>query len=426
MKGFLKMVSTPQVTHNLINTLPNKFKPIASFIAMNESDSAFAHVRMVQETAVNWAPKAIFSRSIADFTEMTFLEFAENFLVYYGPKILGENVFRKIFSKKLNPELKKSVSIPLEKLLKDKSVNSEDVKSVKPVKAAIAVAGLAIPLSEFSLSYVKNLLTIKVFKQADFNNIANLNKVKNENEEKQKAVKQSAKNHIKLAAGIFAGCLGLASLLAFKGRNSKVLNYISDFVLVPGNKIFKNDAQKAETFNKYFSLDFSDANGKLGLSKGQVTACVIAALFGYSGAAKDRGKQNLLEVLFRLPLVGFYAITGSEMFEKGFKAILKKSGGYKEIMDNGVPKLSDLSELAEKLALKNGTTMEAEFHKLFKQKAVITSVPFLFSIGFMGMFVAGMSRFFTQYRYNKEMEKNKQNIQFGQKGVDEFKKRLIK
>lgn len=424
------MTTVSNITENLIKTLPKKFKPVAKFITMNESDSEFAHVRMVQETAVNWAPKAVFSRSIADFTEMSFLEFSENFLVYYGPKVLGENVFRKLFSKKLTPELEKKVSIPLEKLLKEKKISSDDIKSVKPVKAAIAVAGLAIPLAEYSLSYVKNLLTIKVFKQADFNNIANLNKVKKENEEHQKKVKQSAINHITLAGGLLVGALGLAVLMAFKGKSSKVLNSLSEIVLIPGNKIFKHNAKKAEVFNKYFSLDFSDNNGKLGLSKGQVTACVAGAMFGYSGAAKDRGKQNLLEVLFRLPLVGFYAITGSEMFEKGFKTILKKSGKCKELLSGqDAPKLSQLGELAKTLAAKKGTNVESEFKNLFKQKAILSSVPFVFSIGFMGMFVAGVSRFFTQYRYNKEIEKTNANkkiqLQFGQKGADEFKKKLV-
>lgn len=413
-------------TQNLINTLPKKYKPIAKFISIQEADSELANIRMGQDIAVNWVPKAIFSRSKADFAETTFLEFAENFLVYYGPKILGENVFRKLFSNKLTTPLKKMVSTPAQELLKDKTVTAEDKKRLMTTKAAIAVAGLAIPLLEYSVSYAKNIFTVKFFKQADFNNIANLDKSKKiENEENQNKVKQSAVSHIKLAGGIFAGCLALASLLASKGKNSKVLNLISEVILTPGNKIFKNNAKKAEAFNKYFSLDFANNNGKLGLSRGQLTACVVAGFFGYTGAAKDRGKQNLLEVLFRYPLVGFYVITGSEMFEKGFKSILKKSGAFKEILnEKNTPKLTELANLAAKMAEKNSTSVEAEFKKIFKQKAVISAVPFLFSIGFMGMFVAGVSRFFTQSRYNKEVAVKQASINFGQKGVDTFKKRI--
>jgi hypothetical protein len=394
----------------LIETLPEKFKPIAKIIKIQESDSDLANLRFTQDTIVNWIPKAIFSRSLADFGDMSFLEFGESLQVYYGPKLLGENLFRKIYSKKLDDRLKKMVATPAEDILK-KDIKNEDMRKLMPVKAAIAISALAIPLMEYSLSYVKNLFTLKVFKQADFNNIANLSKEKKENIEKQNKVKESAKKHIKLAGELFVGCLALSALLVTRGKNSKILNSISEAILAPGNKIFKNP-KKAEAFNKYFSIDFRDNNGKLGLSRGQLTACVIAGFLGYTGAAKDRGKQNLLEVLYRFPLVGFYVITGSEIFEKGFRSILSKKSSFKNIIDKDlqVPALSELPDLAQKLAAKNKTSVEIEYKKLFKQKSVIVLIPLLFSIGFMGLFVAGMSRFFTQYRYDKEITKSDNNL----------------
>lgn len=415
-------------TINLINTLPKRLKPMAKFISMQEAESGLSHSRFIQDTAVNWAPKAIFSRSKADLAEMSLLEFAESILVYYFPTILGEKIFRKVYSHKLDNGLKKLISKPASELLKDKNLKAEDRKKLMPIKAAISVSALAIPLAEYSLNYIKNLFTLKIFKQADFNKIANLDKSQKDDKEKQEKVKRSAIKHLKIAGGLFAGCLALSTLLVTKGRNSKALNTISEFVLTPGNKIFSKNEKKAATFNKYFSLDFSDNKGKLGLSRGQLTACVLAGFFGYTGAAKDRGKQNLLEVLFRYPLVGFYVITGSELFEKGFKAILKKNGKCEELIGQNleVPKLKELSQLAEKLAKSNGTATEAEFKKLFKQKALISSVPFLFSIGFMGMFVAGVSRFFTQYRYNNDLKKNLKtsNISFNKTSFDEFKKQV--
>ncbi len=119
--------------------------------------------------------------------------------------------------------------------------NHPDKKTLMPVKAAIAVSALSIPLAEYALSYVKNLFTLKMFKQADFNNIANLNKEKVEKNEHQEKVRSSAKNHIKLAGGLFAGCLAFAALLATKGKNSKTLNNISEAILAPGSKFFKNN-----------------------------------------------------------------------------------------------------------------------------------------------------------------------------------------
>ena len=234
-----------------------------------------------------------------------------------------------------------------------------------------------------------------------------LNKTKKEDPEKQRKVKESAKKHVKLAGGIYAGCLALSALLLTRGKNSKALNSLSELILAPGSKLFKNNAKKAAGVNKYFGLDFANKNGKLAMSNGQLTACVVVGGFGYFGAAKDRGKQNFKEVLYRFPLVGFYAITGSALLDKGFKSILKKNDKYKDIIgkDNKTPKLSEIPDLAKNLAAKNKTSIEAEYKRLFKQKSTLVMTPFLFGIGFMGLFVAGVSRFFTQYRYNKEQAK---------------------
>ena len=116
--------------------------------------------------------------------------------------------------------------------------------------------------------------------------------------------------------------------------------------------------------------------------------------------------------MFRFPLVGFYVVTGSEMFERGFKKLLLKKESFQDTIskDLKVPSYKELPELAKKLAEKNKTSVENEFAKLCKQKALITSVPFLFGMLFMGMFVAGVSRAFTQYRYNQEQKNMPSNL----------------
>lgn len=388
-------------TKNLIETMPKRFQSAAKFIAMQESDAELSTLRLGQELSTNMLPKAVFARSAVDLCDNGFREIFENIIVYLGPKFVGEKIFRKLYSRKMDKGLKDLISKPAAELI---SENHSNKKELMPVKAAIAVSALVIPLAEYSLSYVKNLFTLKLFKQSDFNNIANLNKNKKEDSLQQKQVKDSAKKHIKLAGGLFAGCLALSALILAKGKNSKALNSLSEAILAPGSKIFKNDSKKAATFNKYFGLDFANKNGKLAMSNGQLTACVVVGGFGYFGAAKDRGKQDFKEVLYRFPLVGFYAITGSALIEKGFKKILQKKDSYKDIIgkDLSVPKLSELGDLAQKVAAKKGTSVEAEFKNLFKQKSTIVLAPFAFGIGFMGLFVAGVSRFFTQYRYNKE------------------------
>lgn len=410
------------VDSTLIRTLPLPLKPVAGYIKIHEASGSLAHLRFAQDTITNWVPKAVMARSLADFTDMSFLEIAENILVYFGPALFADKIFKGLYTKNLSPKLKEMINLKTKELIVTKNPNN---KVLLPIKAAIAVSTLAIPLCEYSLNYVKNLLTLKAFKQSDFNNIANLSKEKQENIAQQEKVRKSAKKHITIAGGAFAACLGFSALLLTIGKSSTKLQKLSEAILVPGEKIFKQNihytkkgnkelARKAETFNKYFSIDL-DVNEKvkhgmkkkvLGISgnrRGQLMACVLIGFLGYLGAAKDRGKQNMLEVLFRYPIVTFYVITGSDLFEKMFRAILKKSSRCKELLEKKkMPTLKQLPRLAAKLAKENGTVKQEEFEKLFKQKAAIIGIPALFGLIVMGFFVAAYSRVFTQYRYNKE------------------------
>lgn len=380
-------------------------KVASKIIGIQEGGAGLSNIRFIQDSATGLVPKAVFARSKADLGENTFLELSESVLVYYFPTILGEGIFRKLYSKKLPADLKKQIATPAVDLLKanNPSVN----KKLLPVKAALALSAFAIPLVEYTLNYFKNLMTLKVFKQSDFENIANLNKKKSENTEQAKKVENSAKKHIKLAAGIYSACLALSALLIKKGENSKSLQNISEIILAPGTKFFKDNKKKADFFNKYFSLDFADNNGKLALSRGQLTSCVLVGGAGYFGASKDRGKQNFLETLFRYPLVGFYIICGNELLEKGFRKFLYKNGKCKELINDKleVPNLKDLRSIAEK----HGGDVDAMYKKLLKQKVLIAGLPLLFGIGVMGFFIAGTSNLFTKFRYNRNV-KNKEQV----------------
>lgn len=385
---------------NLINTLSQPVKAAAKFVGYQERANGLSGSRFVQDTATNLVPKATFARSKADLVENTFLELAESGLVYFVPTFIGEKVFRKPFTSGMNAEMKKQIATPFAELAKGKVD-----KRVMAAKAGLAMCALTIPIIEFSLNYIKNLLTLKAFHQGDFNNIASLYK-KDEERGNQSRVENSAKKNIKLAAGACALSITGGILMAKKGANNKILQNIGETILAPGTKFFKKDGKAQKFFDKYLSLDFNGENGKLALSKGQLTSCVLIGGAGYFGAAKDRGRQNFLETLFRYPLVGFYVITGSELFEEGFKSLLKKAGKCKDVIgkDLKVPKMDELPALAEKLAKERGTTVNSEFKKLAKQKCLINGVPYLFSIGVMGFFVAGVSNLFTKYRYEKNVK----------------------
>ncbi len=385
---------------NLINTLSQPLRAAAKFVNHNEQASGLSTSRFIQDTGTCLVPKATFARSKADLAENTFLELLESAVVYFLPAIIGENLSRKIFSKNLDINAKQLVAVSAEKLMSQKNALN---KNVLPVKAAIALSALFMPLAVFTLNYFKNLMTLNVFKSGDFENIANLEN-KREDKSLQNRVRKSAHKNILKAALTFITSLGLGILISKKGANSKMLQNVSEAILAPGSKFFGNNKKAKAFFNKYFSLDFASQDGKLVLSKGQLTSCVFIGGAGYFGASKDRGKQNFLETLFRYPVVGFYVITGSELFEKGFKKLLKKAGKCKETINKNleVPGFDKLEKLAKDLADKNKTSVETEFKKLARQKVLISGVPFLFSIGVMGFFVAGISNLFTRYRYNKD------------------------
>ncbi len=387
----------------LFNSLPKQIKPAARFVRHQEEATGLSTSRFIQDVTTCLIPKAVFSRSLADLTENTFLEVSEEALIYFVPTILGEMAARKVFSKGLTPDLKKEVAATGVELIEK---NAKNNKKVLPVKAAIALAAMAIPLTEYSLNYIKNLMTLKIFKKSDFKNIASLEQTK-EDKNHQEKVKKSAQRNIGLAGGIYAGCLGLAALLAAKGKNSKVLQKVSEFIVAPGNKLFKNSPKAKNFMNKYFCMDFNSQRGKLCLSQGQLTTCVLTGGAGYFGASADRGRENLKETATRFPLVALYVIMGSKPIEKAFTKLLQKFGKCKDLIGNDlkVPEFNELGDLAQKLAKQRNTAPEKEYKSLVKQKILIKGLPYIFSIGVMGFFVAGMTVHFTKKRYEKSKAK---------------------
>ena len=255
---------------SLINTLSNPLKTASKFVSYQESASGLSASRLIQDTGTCLAPKVTFSRSKEDLAENIFLELSENAIVYLGPAVLGEKVARKIFSKGLNNQEKELVA----KSFKELSGMPSKIKGkIVPIKAAIALSTMLIPLAEFSLSYFKNLFTLKVFNKSDFQNIASLEK-NEEDKEQQKHVEKSAKQKIGLAGTVYGALLGLSVLMAAKGNKSNTLQKLSEFIIAPGDKLFKNNTKRAGFVNRYFSQDFNSENGKLAMSKGQLTACV--------------------------------------------------------------------------------------------------------------------------------------------------------
>lgn len=408
----------------LVKSLSEKEKIYHGFIRQRENLST---ARFIQDVTTNWVPKVVFTRSLADFTEMSFLEYTESALFYFVPLILN-NVFSRIFSKfspkHLRKEVREHISKSTEELLtKSKLSNNSITKKAIPAKAAIVLACVSIPAAEYALSFAKNLLTLEVFKKSDFNNIVNLNKNDKqiENKDHQEKVRKSANKHIKGAAIISGLSLCGGALLAIFGHKSETLQKISKGILRPGrviSKVLEKFGIKSEKLDKnlntYINFDCDVKDGKPVLSKGQLVVSTIVGFLGYNAAGRDRGRLDQLEVLTRVPVVVLYTIFGSEAFDWAFKHILLHKNKYPDLIKKKpnskaiapIPDRHQLECIAKKIAKEKNTPVEKEFKRLVKEKAIISAIPYGFSLVFMGFLLAGITRFWTQYRYNHGKDKS--------------------
>lgn len=411
----IQRINQPTFKGNLTGTT----KHLDKFLQSQEN---LSHTRFIQGTLTNWFPKAALSRSFIDFSEFTFLEFLESGIFYFAAPTVGEHAFRNGLFKKVQPKnLQKKITEEIPKSLEEikKSKLTQDMKNrLTATKAGIILGCITIPSMEYALGFAKNLFTLKVFKVSDFNNVANLNKEKNENTEQQKRVETHAKSVLLKTSLLSLGGIGAGLLLARKGHQSETALKFSRILLEPGEQISKLlhkvglKSEKTDKFLKeYLKLDFENNNGKLALSKGQLAVTCITGLFGYSSAAKDRGKLDFYEVWTRVPLVVLYTIFGSSILDAGFKKILANKGKFPELIkrdQNGViqnvPSRKELPQIAEKLAKQNNTSVDTELAKLIKQKSVITGVPFLFSLVAMGFTLSAVSRIWTKYRYDQQQK----------------------
>ena len=212
--------------------------------------------------------------------------------------------------------------------------------------------------------------------------------------------------------------------MALFGHKSDGLQKAAKTILEPGktlaNTIEKTGVKSDKLSNilSKFSLDFANNNGKLALSKGQLALTAILGLFGYSKAAEDRGKLDVAEVWTRVPLVVFYTIFGSELFEKGFTKILEKKNAFPDILKKSsdgtfsTPLRAELPKIAENIAKVKNTSPVKELSRLTKEKAFISLVPYAFSLLFMGFTLSAITRLFTQYRYNKQLKEKTLNNDF--------------
>lgn len=392
-----------------------------------KSQENLSSTRFIQGTLTNWLPKAVLSRSTVDFCEFTFLELLESGLFYFAIPFIGEKFYRNKLFKAIQPKnIKDTVveNIPKSvETLKKSGLEKATQNKLITTKAGILLACLSVPAMEYSIGFAKNLFTLKVFNVSDFNNVANLKKEKTEDKEQKERVEKHSKSVLKKAGILSAVGITAGLALSAFGHKSNTAVKFSEVILNPGEKIAnllnksgKKSEKRDKLLKEYLTLDFANTNGKLSLSKGQLAVTCITGLFGYSSASKDRGKLDFYETWTRVPLVVLYTIFGSAMLDGTFKNMLEKKGKYPDLIKRDsagniaeIPSRKELPQIAEQLAKAKNTNATAELEKLIKQKAVITGVPYLFSLLAMGFTLSAVSRIWTQYRYNHQQKETAKN-----------------
>ncbi len=383
---------------NLIDTLPAHIKPLIKITSFAERKRLPVD-NFAVDCAQNTLVGGVLGRSIVEKTEKVAFETSENILVYFVPTPVRK-FFSKIYGRNLSANIKQGLETPL-KDINTAAFDTKELNQLKAAKAAVALGAMFVPLAEFTLSYFKVLGTLKGFNKADFNNIANLNKEQNECKTRQKEIRDHSVKQIMRAGAIYAGFVGASVLMAKKGANNKLLQHVSEAILTPGTKFFKDT--KFEKFaNKRLSLDLHNP----------IVPCVAVGGVAYFDAAKQRGRLEFLETLMRFPITTFFAITGSSLFRQAYMKSLKDKEGFKEIIQQGKDglELKDIASIA-KISGQDKT----KFNKLCSKYAKVTAVPVAFSVAVGGFAITGISMLFTKLRH----ERNLKNAQkFPQKFIN--------
>lgn len=345
-------------------------KLLGNALRIQEGDHGFSVVTFIQNNLVALLPKWVVSRSPIETTEFSFLEIAESSLLYFALPFFGNKLVQPFFTKIAQKEFK----------------NAAEEAAVKTgIRAATIMSTVGVTLvgGEFITHYVKNLITAKVFKKDRFSDVVNLSHGQIKSTEHSDVVEKCEKRIKQCLAGC-AGIIGASLLLA---KNPTKLGLIT---------------KASEGLVKH--LNFAEGkNGKLCLGKNQMRLYMALAVFAYMDSARD--KLEKVETASRLAVILPYLAVGQQLLEKGMlkflpdylSPILNKSG--KKV---NVKSLSDLAKLAKSNA-KTSEEAATVFADSLKRKAVYTGVPLAVGIFGTGIGVGLLNRFWTKYRYQKQM-----------------------
>lgn len=356
-------MSTVSTASQLLKNLSPAKRLAGKILLLNEGAQGLSHLKFAQDTMSVWAPKALVSRSLAEVSELSLLEFVESFIVYYSMPLSGQKIFQHLAYKASKKGFDKSLlAKPLKELTER---NARELHKILPVKAAVILAtlGFAAIGCEYVLNFAKNLFTSKVFRKEQFSDVVNLSG----NDTTDGPVAQKAHRRIRQALGVAAGVVAASLALARFGPSSRLLQGFSKQVVR--------------------LLDFSFSNGRFGLSRNQLLVYMGIAVAGYMDAARDGLERK--EIATRLALVLPYLLVGQEILQRFFQKFVAKKAP--DILQNG--QLRGLEEIAAR--------SPGDFSRLLGAKSALFFVPMAVGILAAGIGVGLLNRFWTAHRFQK-------------------------
>ena len=377
-------------------------KFMAQILRLNESPMGLSHTIATQHLLMSWVPKAVFSRSAAELTELSILEIVEPLLVYYSIPLTAQKVFFPIL-KRLSPikgdksQLMADLAKPVRKLAQEfKTTNPGRFRALVATKsAAVLMAMVAGGAAwEYALTFAKNIFTAHAFKQDNFSSIANLSEQVLAEPGESKTV-QKAKQRITAALGVGAGIAGVGMLIGSRGHQAKRLT------------------PALENFLKVFDFNYRPHGKKpnqwiTGLSQNLNRFFIANALVAYVDAARD--KLERVEVASRLLVVLSYLAFGNELVTRWGVHLFNKK--YPDLFKPMRDDLGNLVTRKGKVQLEVKKLEElrklgkATFIKKLPAKNLIFWFPQLVGIGIAGFANAGVNVWWTKKRYDKEEAQN--------------------
>lgn len=401
-------IQPAQALKVFLQKAPTAQRGLGNFVALSEGTMGNQHLRFLQHVGAVWAPKAAVSRSIPELAELSFLEFVETAFFYYSMPFFANNVFKNAFSKlapkAFNPKL-------LTQTFSELTKNPANAKAALPIKAAIILASMGTIVGEYSLSFVKNLITEKAFRLNKFSDVVALSHVKDQKKLKgDSPVAQKAYRRLKQCAVIALSMIGGAAVLAKFGANNAVLQKLSRGIV--------------KTF------DFEMKHGKFDLSRPQLWGVIWFGVASYLDAARDR--LEFKEIFSRVAcVVAPYLSVGKELFEK---LNLKFFGNkYPHILNADKSAAKPLETLVQESLKKASQQLTQQgkvvsqkallekanqiFQPLLKSKNAVFGIPLAFGVGVIGLLTSGINNYWTQKRYENGLSEDTKTKQWHQRAA---------